>query len=88
VLLKDEKSKVGVKIEVIKAVGENEVPLDFFQIYTPGHRKTIAIEPQTSTGNAFFVNFPKVVYALEGGKKASGSFAISIVNLEATSDEL
>jgi len=39
----------------IRVSGDSLLPLPYFQVYTPDVRNSIAIEPMSATGNAFFL---------------------------------
>ena len=63
------------KIVIESKNEENFIPLNYFQIYTPKDRKSIAIEPLASTGDVFSnpISNPIVLYP---GERKSGKFSI------------
>jgi len=85
----DRSAKTGIEVRAIskKEEGFENIPLKFFQMYTPPSRKCLAIEPMTSPGNAFNIDFPNLVYHLEAGKKAKkGQFDVSILKLSESNE--
>ena len=79
----DPESRIGVEVKSLQKEEEgfSSIPLNFFQIYTPNSRKFVAIEPMTSPGNAFFIDYPNLLCHLKKQEKAKGQFEISLFNL-------
>lgn len=68
---------IGVEISTV-CDSECAIPNPFFQVYTPSHRNSIAIEPMNSIGNAFFINGAPLTH-LSPGEKKSGKFQIRFI---------
>jgi aldose 1-epimerase len=65
--------------EVIK--GKEKIPLQYFQVYTPPDRKRIAVEPQSSGANAYFIG-KEELRSLKN--KDSGKYGIFNIILKGT----
>ena len=76
-------AKSGICIEIRGKLGEFNwpIPLHWWQIYTPPDRKRIAIEPQSSPGNGFAINYPNYLVECKGSDKLKGEFEISLRKL-------
>lgn len=78
----DPETKVAVEVASNISNERKNVNLVYWQVYTPGDRKTIAIEPMTSPGDAFNINFPSQVVTLKGQDDVvDGNFEIRIVSV-------
>lgn len=63
--LTDPDTKVGVEVTSNISNERKNVNLDWWQIYTPDSRNSIAIEPMTSPGNPFNVDFPHNIVTIK-----------------------
>lgn len=70
----DEKEKVLLQV---RATPYSQIPLPYFQVYIPEDRKSIAIEPMSCTGNAFFTTNSGLC-RLHAGEKVFGEFVIEL----------
>lgn len=61
----------------VRVSPNSEIQLPYFQVYTPPNRKSIAIEPMSSTGNAFFIP-NSGIYSLLPNDKIFGEFFIEL----------
>lgn len=57
-------------------MNEEKIPLKYFQLYTPGDRKRISVEPQSSGANSFNIQRNDLVSIKKGGKSKYGLFNI------------
>ncbi len=73
----DEKEKLVLQVRVTPF---SQIPLPYFQVYIPEDRKSIAIEPMSSTGNAFFVANSGLC-RLHAGERVFGEFVIELKGL-------
>lgn len=73
----DEKEKLILQVRVTH---NSQIPLPYFQVYTPEDRKSIAIEPMSSTGNAFFTPNSGLC-RLHAGERLFGEFVIELIGL-------
>ena len=73
----DEKEKLLLKV---RASEVSQIPLTYFQVYIPEDRKSIAIEPMSSTGNAFFTANSGLC-RLHAGERVFGEFVIELKGL-------
>lgn len=73
----DEKEKILLQVRVSV---NSQIPLPYFQVYTPEDRKSIAIEPMSSTGNAFFTA-KSGLCRLNPGDRIFGEFIIELLKL-------
>ncbi len=73
----DEKEKILLQIRVTPY---SQIPLPYFQVYIPEDRKSIAIEPISSTGNAFFTANSGLC-RLHAGERLFGEFVIELKEL-------
>jgi aldose 1-epimerase len=73
----DEKEKILLQIRVTPY---SQIPLPYFQVYIPEDRKSIAIEPMSSTGNAFFTANSGLC-RLHAGERVFGEFVIELKGL-------
>ena len=73
----DENEKLLLQVRVTH---NSQIPLPYFQVYTPEDRKSIAIEPMSSTGNAFFTPNSGLC-RLHAGERLFGEFVIELVGL-------
>jgi aldose 1-epimerase len=79
ITLKDPSSNLSISCIGKHAQGLEEISLPFFQIYTPPHRKTIAIEPQTHSGNMFeYPNFHPIYLEPNSYKRGEWKIQLSI----------
>lgn len=70
----DPKDRLLVQVRVPET---SQIPMPYFQIYIPEDRKSIAVEPMTSSGNAFFT--PKSgLCRLNPDEKAFGEILIEL----------
>lgn len=72
---------ISVKIESLNDFSINKgkkVSLNYFQIYSPSNRESLAIEPMSSPSNAFGIVYPKNVIELKPNETAEGLFKISV----------
>ncbi|HMV44884.1 MAG TPA: hypothetical protein PK079_24670 [Leptospiraceae bacterium] len=70
----DPKDRLLIQVRVPET---SQMPMPYFQVYIPEDRKSIAIEPMTSTGNAFFT--PKSgLCKIAPGERAFGEFLIEL----------
>lgn len=60
----------------VKDTSKGRIKFNYFQVYTPLHRKEICIEPLTAPTDAFNVGFPKYVNELEGNQEETCGFVI------------
>jgi aldose 1-epimerase len=73
----DEKEKLLLKVRASEA---SQIPLPYFQVYIPEDRKSIAIEPMSSTGNAFFTANSDLC-RLHAGERVFDEFVIELKGL-------
>jgi len=73
----NQNSNLRLTISTEKSAGRTAIDLKFFQLYTPPHRKSIAVEPMSSTGNSFFFEGSCLEQILPGEEKTS-TFEISL----------
>jgi len=84
----DKDSKLGVEVKA-HLLDENwPIPLHWWQVYTSLDRKSIAVEPKSSPGNAFYCEFPQQLVEIEPGKKMKGQWHIQLFNLPVETDVL
>ena len=61
----------------LRIAANSQLTFPYFQIYTPADKKSIAIEPMTSTGNAFFIK-DSGICRLNPKEKKTGEFVIEL----------
>ncbi|MCE9498986.1 MAG: aldose 1-epimerase [Leptospira sp.] len=75
-----ESGKILLSVETVADSSPGGIPLPYFQIYTPEDRKSIAIEPMSSSGNSFF--FPgSGLLNIQPGEKRQGAFMVCLTGL-------
>jgi len=78
----DPDTKLAIEITSNISNERKNVNLVFWQIYTTPDRKFIAIEPQTSPGDAFNIKFPSNLVALNSQDELrDGNFEIRLTNV-------
>ncbi len=70
------KSGKGISLRLWQETGEKK--LNYLQIFTPPHRKSIAIEPQTCCIDAF--NNKQGLFFLKSKERIEASFGLEVVN--------
>ncbi len=74
----DKKENTLLQVRVSK---DSKLPLPYFQVYTPEARSSIAIEPMSATGNAFFIQ-NSGLQRLAPDEHTFGEFIIEIITIE------